>query len=115
LDSQKGDVALEETFNLVVNVIAFKTNKPLSNINVKVSRLEKTPIPTSEWLENLKNGSPFKKLILSMNTDNSGNVSAELTKGSYEAQIEEYGLSKGCELTHDERILFIEPKKHWWQ
>ena len=77
--------------------------------------LEKTPITLTEWAENLKNGTPFKKLMLSMNTDNNGNVTAELAEGSYEAKVEKYNLSKVCELTQDDRILFIEPKKHWWQ
>jgi len=50
-----------------------------------------------------------------MNTDNDGNVTAELAEGSYEAEVEKYGLNKVCELTQNNRVLFIEPKKHWWQ
>lgn len=115
LDTQKVDVALEKTYMLVVSVVNFQTNKPITNVNVKVFRLEKTPITLTEWAENLKNGTPFKKLMLSMNTDNNGNVTAELAEGSYEAKVEKYNLSKVCELTQDDRILFIEPKKHWWQ
>jgi 5-hydroxyisourate hydrolase-like protein (transthyretin family) len=115
LDTQKVDVALEKSYTLVVSVVNFQTNKPISNVNVKVFRLEKTPITLTEWAENLKNGTPFKKLMLSMNTDNNGNVTAEFAEGSYEAKVEKYNLSKVCELTQDDRILFIEPKKHWWQ
>jgi formylglycine-generating enzyme required for sulfatase activity len=115
LDAQKVDVALEKDYRLVVSVVSLQTNKPIKNVNVKVFRLEKTPITLAEWAENLKNGSPFKKLMFSMNTDNNGNVTAELAEGSYEVKVEEYTLSKVCELTHEDRILFIEPKKHWWQ
>jgi 5-hydroxyisourate hydrolase-like protein (transthyretin family) len=115
LDIQKVESDLEKTHILVVSVVTFQTNKPIANVNVKIFRLEKAPITLGEWAENLKNGSPFKKLILSMNTDNNGNVTAKLAEGSYEAKVEKYNLSKVCELTHDDRILFIEPKKHLWQ
>jgi hypothetical protein len=50
-----------------------------------------------------------------MNTDNNGNVTAELAEGSYEAEVEKYSLIKVFELTQNDRVLFIEPKKHWWQ
>jgi hypothetical protein len=50
-----------------------------------------------------------------MNTDNNGNVTAELAEGFYEAKVEKHGLNKPCELTQNNRALFIEPKKHWWQ
>jgi formylglycine-generating enzyme required for sulfatase activity len=113
LDTQKVEDALEKTYILFVSVVTFKTNKPIENVNVKVFRLEKTPITLAEWAENLKNGTPFKKLILSMNTDKNGNVTAELAEGSYEAKVEKYNLSKVCELTQDDRILFIKPKEHW--
>lgn len=115
MDIQKVDVALEKIYKLVVSVVNFQTNKPIENVNVKVFRLEKTPITLAEWTENLKNGTPFKKLILSVNTDNNGNVTANLAEGSYEAKVEKYNSSKICELTQDNRIVFIEPKKHWWQ
>ena len=115
MEPQKVDVALEKTCLLVVSVVNFQTNKPIANVNVKVFRLEKTPLTISEWTENLKNGTPFSKLMLSMNTDNNGIVTAKLAEGSYEAKVEKYNLSKVCELTQDDKIVFVEPKKHWWQ
>jgi hypothetical protein len=115
LDTQKVDGPLEKTYTLVASVVSLQTNKPIKNVNVKFFRLEKKPITLTEWTENLKNGTPFKKLMLSMNTDNDGNVTAQLAEGSYEAKVEKYNLSKVCELTHDDRILFVEPKTHWWQ
>ena len=50
-----------------------------------------------------------------MNTDDNGAVTAELAEGFYEVQVEKYGLNKVCELKQNDSILFIEPKKHWWQ
>ena len=115
MDTQEVAVALEKTYMLVVSVVSFQSNKPIKNVNVKVFKLEKAPITLKQWAENLKNGAPFEKLILSMNTDNDGNVTAELAEDSYEAEVEKYGLNKSLELTQNERVLFIEPKKHWWQ
>ena len=115
MEPQKVDVALEKTCLLAVSVVNFQANEPIANVNVKVFRLEKTPLTISEWTENLKNGTPFSKLMLSMNTDNNGIVTAKLAEGSYEAKVEKYNLSKVCELTRDEKIVFVERKKHWWQ
>jgi hypothetical protein len=116
LDTQEVDVhALEKTYVLVARVVNFQRNKPIKNVNVKVFKLEKAPITPKHWAENLKNGTPFKKLILSMNTDDKGNVTAKLAEGFYEVEVEKCGLSKVCELTQNNRVLFIEPKKHWWQ
>jgi hypothetical protein len=115
LDTQGVAVALEKTYVLVVRVVNFQRNIPIKNVNVKVFRLEKAPIALQQWAENLKNGVPFKKLMLSMNTDNDGNVTAELAEGSYEVKVEKYGLINPFELTQNDRVLFIEPKKHWWQ
>ena len=114
MEPQKVDVALEKTCLLAVSVVNFQANKPIANVNVKVFRLEKTPLTISEWTENLKNGTPFSKLMLSMNTDNNGIVTAKLAEGSYDAKVEKYNLSKVCELTQDDKIVFVEPKKHWW-
>jgi formylglycine-generating enzyme required for sulfatase activity len=117
LTTQEVDVhALEKTYVLVVRVVNFQGNKPIKNVNVKVFRLEKTPITIQQWAENLKNGGDsFKKLMLSMNTDNNGNVIAEFAEGVYEAKVEKYGLTKDCELTQNLTVLFVEPKKHWFQ
>jgi hypothetical protein len=115
LDTQKVAVTLEKIYVIVVRVVNFQRNKPIKNVNVRVFRLEMEPITLKQWAENLKNGSPFEKLILSMNTDDNGNVSAELAEGSYEVKVEKYGLSKVCELTQNDTVFFIEPKKHWWQ
>jgi len=90
-------------------------NKPKKNVNVKVFRLEKTPITLEQWAENIKNGSSLKRLMLSTNSDNEGKVTAELLEGSYEVKVEEYGLRKTCELTQNDSVLFVGPKKHWWQ
>jgi formylglycine-generating enzyme required for sulfatase activity len=85
LDTQEVDIALEKTYVFVVGVVDFQRNKPIKNVNVKVFRLEKAPITLKQYAENLKNGAPFKRLVLSMNTDDNGNVTAELAEGSYEA------------------------------
>jgi hypothetical protein len=78
--------------------------------------LEKEPITLKQRIENLKNdGNPFRRLNLSINADNNGNVTAKLAEGVYEVKLEKYGLSKVCELTQDDVVLFVEPKKHWWQ
>ena len=66
--------------------------------SVKVFRLEKEPITLQQWVENLKNGDSSKRLVLSMISDNKGNVTAELAMGSYEVKVEKYGLNKVCEL-----------------
>lgn len=95
-------------------MVSFQGNKPIENINVKVYRLIKEPITLKEWAENLKNGTPFKKLMLSTNTDDNGNVTADLAEGSYEVDVEKNGLNKVCELTQNGFVLFVEPKKHWW-
>jgi 5-hydroxyisourate hydrolase-like protein (transthyretin family) len=109
------DSFLEKTHTFTVNVVNSKQNKPVKNVNVKLFRLEKESITLKQWTENLKNGTPFKRLMLSVDTDNNGNVTAELPEGVYEAKVEEYGLSEVCELAHNVEILFAEPKKRWWQ
>ena len=114
MDTQRVDDVLEKTYMLIVRVVSFQKNKPIQSVNVKVFRLEKE-LTLVEWADNLKNGTPFRKLMLSMNTDNNGKVTAELAEGSYEAKVEKYNLSKVFELRQDDGILFIEPKKHWWQ
>jgi hypothetical protein len=114
LEKVEADVALKKTYVLNVRVVDYQ-NKPLENVNVKVFKLEKNPITIKQWAENLKNGSPIKRLMLSTNSDNEGKVSAELAEGSYEVNVEKFGFSKACELTHDDSVIFVEPKKHWWQ
>ncbi len=74
MDTQEVAVGLEKTYVLVVSVVNFQRNKPIKNVNVKVFRLEKVPITPEQWAENLKNGAPFKKLILSMNTERDNEV-----------------------------------------
>ena len=115
MDTQEVDVTLEKTYVLVVRMVNFQRNKPIKNVNVKVLRLEKTPITLKQWTENLKNGTPFKRLVLSMSTDNNGAVTAELSEGVYEVKVEKYGLNKSCKLTQKDEVLFVESKKHWWQ
>ena len=88
MDTQEVAAALEKTYILVVSVVNFQRNNPIKNVNVKVFRLKKAPITLKQWAKNLKNGVPFKKLILSMNTDNDGNVTAELAEGSFEVKVE---------------------------
>jgi hypothetical protein len=106
---------LERTYTLVVRVVNFQKNNPIKSVNVKFFRLEKEPLAPKQWAENLKNGSPFKTLVLSMDTDSNGAVTAKLKEGSYEVKVEKYALSKVCELIQNTEVLFIEPKKHWWQ
>ena len=113
VSNQKVDQVLEKTYTLVVRVVNFK-NMPIENVNVKIFRLEKEGITLKQWGENLKNGSPFKRLILSSTTNNTGIVSAELPEGVYEANVELLGLHNGCDLTKNAELLFVEPKKHWW-
>ena len=69
MSTQNVDNVLEKTYMFVVRVVNFKENKPIKNVNVKVFRLEMEPITPKQWAENLKNGTPFKKLILAMNTN----------------------------------------------
>jgi 5-hydroxyisourate hydrolase-like protein (transthyretin family) len=109
------DSVLEKTCTLVVRVVNFKENNPVKNVNITVFRVEKEPITLKQWGENLKNGTPFKRLVLSEQTDNNGKVTAELPEGDYEAKAEENGLNKACKLTQNVEILFVEPKKSWWK
>ncbi len=106
---------MEKTYKLTIKVVNFKENQPINNVNVQVFRLEKEPITPKQWAENLKNGAPFKRLVLSMNTDDNGNVNAELPEGDYEVKVEKYGLSKVCQLKQNDSVLFVAPKEHWWQ
>ncbi len=109
------DSVLEKTYRLIVRVVGSQRNKPIPDVNVKVFRVEKGPITPKQWTENLRNGTPFKTLIISMSTYSDGTVTVELPEGVYEAKVEGYGLNQVCELTQNLEILFIEPKKHWWQ
>lgn len=111
----KFEATPEKTHVLVVRVVDFKGKEPIENVGVKIFRLEKNPITIGQWAENLKNGSPFKRLMVSVNSDREGNVTAELAEGSYEIEVEKYGLTKVCELTQNESVVFAEPKQHWWQ
>jgi hypothetical protein len=113
LSTQKIEV-LEETYKLVVRAVNFQKDKPIKNINVKVFKLEKEPITVEQWAENIKNGASFKRLMLSKDTDDNGNVTAEFAKGVYEIHVENFGL-KICELSQNTKILFVESKMHWWQ
>jgi hypothetical protein len=115
LEPKKIDVDSEKTYLLVVKLASFHGNKPIANVNIKVFMLEKAPITLNQWAENLKNGTPFKKLVISMNTEENGNISTNLAEGSYEVEVEKYDLRKVCELTKDENVVFIAPKEHWWQ
>jgi hypothetical protein len=104
----------ENTYKLIVKVADSKKN-PIKDVNIKIFRIEKEPISPQQWAENLKNGEAFKRLTLVANTDNQGIVTAPLEAGSYEVNLEAYSLSQICELTQNKELLFIEPKKHWWQ
>jgi hypothetical protein len=115
VETQKTDQVLKKTYTLVVRLINFQKDKPAKNVNVKIFRLEKESITLKQYAENLKNGTPFKRLMISMNTDDNGLISAELTEDIYEAKVEQYGLSKICELTQNVEVRFVEPKNHWWQ
>ncbi len=106
---------MEKTYTLIVKVVDFQRNKPIQNVNVKVFRLEKESITLKQWAENLKNGSPFRRLMISMNTDNSGKIIAELTEGIYEIEVEKCGYAKVCDLKKNEEAVFVEPKKQWWR
>jgi hypothetical protein len=108
------DSILENTHTLVLRVVNCKENKPIKGINVKVFRLETESITLKQWAENLKNCSPFKRLIFSANTNNNGEVTVDLPDDIYEATVETCGLTKVCQLTKNAEVLFVEPKKHWW-
>ncbi len=112
--SNEVDVALEKTYMIVIKIVDFRNN-PLKDVNVKVFMLIKKPITLEHWGENLKNGSPFKRLMLSLNSDAAGIVTSKLAIGSYEVVVEKFGLTKVCELKQNESLLFAESKKHWWQ
>lgn len=104
---------LRKTNKLTIRVVNFQ-KKPIPNVTVKVFKIEKEPITPQQWVENLKNGAPFKSFVRSMNTDNNGVVTAELPEGTYEARVESYGFNQVCELTQNVDVLVVEPKKHWW-
>jgi hypothetical protein len=114
IETQKVDEISQKTHVLIVKVVNYQKNKPTKNATVKVFRIEKEPLTIKQWTENLKNGSPFKRLIVSMNTDNNGTVTVELAEGSYEVEEEKFGFNKVFDLTQNAEVLFIEPKKHWW-
>ncbi len=115
MSTQIVDSVIEKTYKLVVRAVNFQKDKPIKNVNVKVFKLEKEPITVEQWAENIKNnGAPFKRLMLSKNTDDNGNLTVELGEGVYEIHAENLGLNV-CDLKQDEEILFVEPKKHWWQ
>jgi len=114
IEAQKVNEISQKTYLLVVKMVNFQKNKPTKNANVQVFRLEKEPIALKQWAENLKNGSPFKRLIVSMNTDDNGTATVKLAEGSYQVEVGEFGFNKFFELTQNDEILFIEPKKHWW-
>jgi hypothetical protein len=105
---------MQKNSQLVVRVVDFK-NKPIPNVLVRGFRIEKDSITPEQWVENLKNYSPFKTLVFSRNTDNTGTVAAELPEGTYEVKVERYGFNQVYELTQNVDVLVIEPKKHWWR
>jgi hypothetical protein len=105
---------LEKTYTLTVRVVNCK-NEPVKKLNVTVSKSEKEPITLKQWGENLKNGTPFQRLVLSTSTDDNGNVTAEFPEGMYEVKVEKYCLSKACDLKRNDEVVFAEPKKRWWQ
>jgi hypothetical protein len=115
LSNENSEKLLDKTYALALKVLNYKKTSPISNVNVKIFRIEKEPISPQQWVENLKNGAPFKKLMLSTDTDSNGAVTVELTLGTYEVKVEKYGLSKICELRQPEEVLFTEPKRHWWE
>ena len=100
------DLILEKTHKLVVRVVNYK-KEPSKNLNIRVFRLEKEPITLNQWEENLKNGSPFKRLIISTNTDEKGTVTSELPEGVYDANVELFGLKNFFDLTQNAEILFV--------
>jgi hypothetical protein len=108
------DSVLENIHTLVLRVVNSKENNPIKDVNVKVFRLETESIALKQWAENLKNGTPFKRLIFSANTDNNGEVTVDLPGDIYEATVEKFGLTKVCQLTKNIEVLFVEPKKNWW-
>jgi hypothetical protein len=114
LGIQEAQKPLDQTYNLVVRVVIFGKNNPVENILVRIFRLEKEPISPQQWVENLRNGAPFKRLITSKNTDKNGIVTTELAIGTYEVKIDELALAKTIDLTQNDEVLIIEPKKHWW-
>jgi hypothetical protein len=105
---------IRQTKKLIVRVVDFR-KKPIQNVTVKVFKIEKEPMTPAKWVENLKNGFQFKRLVFSMNTDDNGSVTAELPQGTYEAKVEEYSFNQVCELTQNVEVLVVEPKKHWWK
>jgi hypothetical protein len=115
LETLEAEPVIEKTHTLVVRVVNFQKNKPIKNVTVQVFRLEKEPITLKQWGENLKNGTPFKRLMSSITTDDDGNATAELAEGDYEVKVEKYDLSKICELNQNDSVLFTVPREHWWQ
>jgi hypothetical protein len=110
---QEAQRAIDNTHILTVKVINFK-KIPIENAVVKIFRLEKEPISPEQWVENLRNGTSFNRLILSGKTDSNGTVTAELTSGTHEVKVEGYALGKIFDVTQNDEVLLTEPKKHWW-
>ena len=110
---QEGQRVIDKIYILVVKVINFRKT-PIENAVVKIFRLEKEPISPEQWAENLRNGTSFKRLIFSRKTDASGTATAELISATYEVKVEGYAFAKILDVTQNEEILFVEPKKKWW-
>ena len=110
---QEGQRVIDKIYILVVKVINFRKT-PIENAVVKIFRLEKEPISPEQWAENLRNGTSFKRLIFSGKTDASGTATAELISATYEVKVEGYAFAKILDVTQNEEILFVEPKKKWW-
>jgi hypothetical protein len=105
---------LEKIYRLTVKVVDSQRNKPIQDVNVKIFRVEKGPITPKQWAENLRNGTPYKTIMISTTTSSNGSVIVEFPEDIYEVIVKEYGLNQVCELTQNLEILFIEPKKHCW-
>ena len=87
LETLEVEPVLEKTHMLVVRVVDFQKKKPLKNVTVQVFKLEKEPITLKQWGENLKNGTPFKRLMFSMNTDDDGNVLLSLQRATTKLKL----------------------------
>ena len=108
------EILAQKVCRLKVQLVDAK-NHPKPDVEVKVFKLEKEPISTEQWTENLKNGAPFKRLISSINTDSNGEVTADYPVGTYEVVVEKYSFRQLCELTQNVDISVVEHKKRWWK
>jgi 5-hydroxyisourate hydrolase-like protein (transthyretin family) len=101
------------TYTLSVHVVDAH-GKMEPNVEVQVFRKETEPISQEQWIENLRNGASFKRLISSRGTDSNGLAAEEYPQGTYEVKVKKYCFSQTFELTQNVEVKVAAPKTSWW-